>query len=136
MLKNIVANKEHVVFGIGTFLLGIYLLVHHDYLDDPRVTWEPVSQAIRNVDYVDDTWFAVFVLLIGLGILVGVFTRTEWLRNGSMYLCAGLYMLFFVSFGIRGITDAYFNTTWAVDLIVACMSFFVASGGGGDNARI
>lgn len=132
MIKNFIRCFYHSLFGFATTALGVYLLQHHDYLDDPRVTWQPIPRGSHIVGFVDDIWFSVILLIVGIGLIIGVAYQIRWLKRAVMYACAGIYALFAFSFGLRGLLEAYFNTSWVVDFIAAIVAFHVASGGHDD----
>lgn len=132
MLQRITHSIYHAVFGIMTSCLGWYILVHHDYLDDPHQTWQPIPDLEKYAGFADDIWFGTIILIIGLGLLVGVLCNVKWLKRYGMFACAGVYFLLCFAFGIRGLIESYFNLAWVTDVITAIVAIKVASSGNDD----
>lgn len=132
VLQRLISNIYHAVFGVMTTCLGIYILIHHDYLDDPHQTWEPIPYLEKYAGFADDIWFGTLILIIGAGLVIGVLADINWLKRYGMFACAGIYFLLCFAFGIRGLFESYFNLAWVTDVITAVLAIKVASSGDDD----
>lgn len=132
LLKHINWNYNHFCIGVMTMLTGLYIMHHHDYLDSPFSTYPP----IRGTEYIatsfaDDAWFAMLFVVASILLLAGSMLNIKKLRNGGLYVSAGLYTAVSCAFFIRGVIDNHFNLTWLASALVVLLIFGVAKGGVG-----
>lgn len=139
MGKKVLTRISHcvpqVIFSLVTFVLGAYLMLNLNYLDDPHSTWLPVPWPERYVGFVDDWWFSSLAIIVSMLLLYGVMTHTMWLKRWMMIAIVGIYALLFFSFGVRGFFEGYVNTSWAPDLGMVLVGIWVTLRGERRNAH-
>lgn len=123
-------------YGISSVIAGIYVLIHANYLDDPRVTPPPPPHGgLYTVQIIDDWWFGVLLLVVGLLLIGGVLADSKELRNLGLIFLAPLLGALTAIFLYRGLFDVRFNLTWLFASLALALLFGVAGRGDTHNGR-
>ncbi|MCL0330684.1 hypothetical protein [Apilactobacillus xinyiensis] len=120
-------------------MIGLYIIFHLNYLDDPRVTPPPPITGAEHAatGFADDWWFGVILIIAAIVMFVGINIDKPKLRSIAISVTTGCYAAITVAFFIRGVIDYRFNLTWILSLQGL---FFIAyllssSKGGSQHAR-
>lgn len=89
------------VLSMLAVLLGMYLLMHADYLDN----------RLDFFDWIDGPQTAVVLVIVGFATYVSILFTIKPLRNLCLLLHGSLYAMIGTAFLLRDINGAY-NLTW------------------------
>lgn len=117
-------------YGVSSLIAGLYILLHNNYLDDPRITPPPPPQGwLYSVQIIDDWWFGGLLVIAGVVLITGVLADSRTLRSAGLIILAPLFGAFAVFFIFRGLFGFHFNLTWLFACLSLALLFGVASRG-------
>ncbi|MEJ6401048.1 hypothetical protein [Nicoliella lavandulae] len=138
VLKNIRYYGETTAIAVVTFLMGLYIRFHVNYLDDPRVTptpFLPPPDYRELLGFADDWWFATLLIIVSLVLLLGVLLDSIKLIKPTISVLSSIYLVLALEFSARGMLEPHFNISWAGCLIavIAILNIMFKLGRGGDR---
>lgn len=138
-LNNIKKYSGHFFVAISSLLTGLYIIIHLNYLDDPRVTPPPPITGAEHAatGFADDWWFGAILIICSIIMFIGINKDVPKLRSIAISVIAACYMAITVAFFIRGVIDYRFNLTWVLSLQGLLFIAYIlnTSKGGRKNAR-
>ncbi|MCL0312775.1 hypothetical protein M2S00_06610 [Apilactobacillus sp. TMW 2.2459] len=138
IVKNIKKYSGHFYVAVSAMMIGLYIMFHLNYLDDPRVTPPPPITGAEHAatGFADDWWFGVILIIAALIMFIGINIDNPKLRSIAISVITGCYGAITVAFFIRGVYDYRFNLTWIFSLLaLAFIRQVLSTRGGGHHFK-